>query len=59
MAEVVDFIFAAQMARQLDEFWAASDEQEVISLSHLEELKTPINLCSFDDVTILGRFSSF
>ncbi|WZZ68476.1 hypothetical protein YC2023_079846 [Brassica napus] len=28
LAEVVDFIFAAQMARQLDEFWAASDEQE-------------------------------
>ncbi|RID55632.1 hypothetical protein BRARA_G02881 [Brassica rapa] len=28
LAEVVDFIFAAQMARQLDEFWAAPDEQE-------------------------------
>ena len=56
MAEVVDFIFAAQMARQLDEFWAAPDEQEVISLSPLEELS---NLCFFDDVTILGCFSSF
>nr|VDD01691.1 unnamed protein product [Brassica rapa] len=29
LAEVVDFIFAAQMARQLDEFWAAPDEQEL------------------------------
>ncbi|XP_013701081.2 DNA (cytosine-5)-methyltransferase DRM1 isoform X1 [Brassica napus] len=28
LAEVVDFIFAAQMARQLDEFWAAPDEKE-------------------------------
>ena len=59
MAEVVDFIFAAQMARQLKEFWVAPDEQEVISLSPLEELKTPINLCFFKDVTILGCFSSF
>ncbi|CAN7129877.1 unnamed protein product [Brassica rapa subsp. narinosa] len=28
LAEVVDFIFAAQMARQLKEFWVAPDEQE-------------------------------
>ncbi|KAJ4867782.1 DNA (cytosine-5)-methyltransferase DRM1 [Raphanus sativus] len=28
LAEIVDFIFAAQMARQLDEFWAAPEVQE-------------------------------
>uniref|UniRef100_M4CJK4 DNA (cytosine-5-)-methyltransferase n=1 Tax=Brassica campestris TaxID=3711 RepID=M4CJK4_BRACM len=33
LAEVVDFIFAAQMARQLDEFWAAPDEQEVLRIN--------------------------
>lgn len=38
LAEVVDFIFAAQMARQLDEFWAAPEVQEVISLSPLEHV---------------------
>ncbi|CAG7904177.1 unnamed protein product [Brassica rapa] len=33
LAEVVDFIFAAQMARQLDEFWAAPDEQEQLRIN--------------------------
>jgi len=35
MEEVVDFICAAQMARQFDEIYAEPDKKEVITLSLL------------------------
>lgn len=44
MEEVVDFICAAQMARQFDEFFAEPDKKEVISFKSLKEPKTPIKL---------------